>query len=57
MHGLLPDTFPGDEGHVAVVDAAGGRTFTHLPFDHLVFTGSTRLGREILKAAAEKLAR
>lgn len=55
MHGLLADAFPGDEVSAAVGDADVGRTFARLPFDHLLFTGSTAVGREILKAAAEKL--
>lgn len=46
-----------DDSQVAVVD--GGvdvsRAFSTLPFDHLVFTGSTRVGREVMKAAADKL--
>jgi len=31
------------------------RDFTRLPFDHLMFTGSTSVGREVMKAAAENL--
>ena len=31
------------------------QAFTHLPFDHLVFTGSSRLGKIVMKAAAENL--
>lgn len=43
--------------HVAVVegDASIGRAFSSLPFDHLLFTGSTSVGREVMKAAAENL--
>ena len=29
--------------------------FTSLPFDHLLFTGSTNLGRHVMRAAAENL--
>jgi acyl-CoA reductase-like NAD-dependent aldehyde dehydrogenase len=32
-----------------------GEAFSKLAFDHLVFTGSTRLGRIVMKAAAENL--
>lgn len=43
--------------HVAVV--TGGvdvaDAFSRLPFDHLVFTGSTRLGKVVMKNAAENL--
>ncbi len=46
-----------DDDLVAVVqgDAATGAAFSRLPFDHLLFTGSTRVGREVLRAAAEHL--
>ncbi|MCV6597491.1 MAG: coniferyl aldehyde dehydrogenase [Mangrovicoccus sp.] len=46
-----------DEDEVTVV--TGGvevaTAFTALPFDHLVFTGSTQVGRIVMKAAAENL--
>jgi acyl-CoA reductase-like NAD-dependent aldehyde dehydrogenase len=46
-----------DEGEVrAVLGGAGaGRAFARLPFDHLLFTGSTAVGREIMRAAAGHL--
>jgi coniferyl-aldehyde dehydrogenase len=51
----IADTF--DEDMVAVV--TGGpdvaTAFTKLPFDHLVFTGSTSIGRKVAAAAAEGL--
>jgi coniferyl-aldehyde dehydrogenase len=52
---LIGKTFSRD--HVAVVngDAAVGATFTALPFDHLLFTGSTRIGHEVMRAAAANL--
>jgi coniferyl-aldehyde dehydrogenase len=31
------------------------RAFTHLKFDHLLFTGSTEVGRQVMQAAAENL--
>jgi acyl-CoA reductase-like NAD-dependent aldehyde dehydrogenase len=31
------------------------RAFTHLPFDHLLFTGSTSVGRQVMQAAAGNL--
>jgi coniferyl-aldehyde dehydrogenase len=31
------------------------RAFSRLPFDHLLFTGSTAVGREVMRAAAENL--
>ncbi|MEM7619085.1 MAG: coniferyl aldehyde dehydrogenase [Pseudomonadota bacterium] len=45
------------EDHVAVVtgDADVSRMLTTLPFDHIFFTGSTHVGRSVMKAAAENL--
>ncbi|HRO14998.1 MAG TPA: aldehyde dehydrogenase family protein [Paracoccus sp. (in: a-proteobacteria)] len=42
---------------VAVVtgDADVARAFTALPFDHLLFTGSTAVGRKVMAAAAPNL--
>ena len=31
------------------------RAFSALPFDHLLFTGSTAVGRAVMRAAAENL--
>ena len=36
-------------------DAEVARAFTALPFDHLVFTGSTEVGRHVMRAAAANL--
>ena len=36
-------------------DASVGAAFAASPFDHLVFTGSTVVGRKIMRAAAENL--
>jgi coniferyl-aldehyde dehydrogenase len=45
------------EEQVALVngDATVGAAFSALPFDHLVFTGSTPVGRAVMKAASENL--
>ena len=42
---------------IAVVtgDAAIGRAFAALPFDHLLFTGATGVGRDVMRAAADHL--
>ncbi len=42
---------------VAVVNggSATGKAFASLPFDHLLFTGSTSVGRQVMRAAAENL--
>ena len=52
---LLGEVFA--EDHVAVItgDAEVGRAFASLPFDHLLFTGSTAVGRAVMRAAAENL--
>ena len=38
-----------------VVVGGDGPAFSSLPFDHLVFTGSTAVGRAVMKAASENL--
>ncbi len=52
---LISQTFSRD--HVAVVngDAALAAAFGAQPFDHLLFTGSTKVGRDVMRAAAEHL--
>ena len=47
--------FPADEVSVVTGDASVGKRFSALPFDHLVFTGSTAVGREVAQAAAKNL--
>src|SRR4029079_13005945 len=47
--------FAEDEFAVVLGDADAGRAFTRLPFDHLFFTGSTAVGRQVARAAAENL--
>ena len=46
-----------DPALVAVVNGGPevARAFVSLPFDHLLFTGSTAIGREVMRAAAEHL--
>ena len=43
--------------HVCIVngDAEVAREFSALPFDHLLFTGSTSVGKHVMRAAAENL--
>ena len=52
---IIADVFPPEEVAVVQGDVAVGRAFTALPFDHLVFTGSTEVGRHVMRAAAENL--
>ncbi|MGV3470285.1 MAG: coniferyl aldehyde dehydrogenase [Limnobacter sp.] len=55
MARLLENNF--GEEHVAVIegDETVAEAFSRLPFDHLLFTGSQRVGRLVAKAAAENL--
>ena len=52
---LIARAFP--DGEVVVVNGGPdvGRAFAALPFDHLLFTGSTAVGRDVMKAAAANL--
>ena len=52
---LLAEVFPPDRVAVATGGAEIGAAFAGLPFDHLVFTGSTAVGRKVMAAAAPNL--
>ena len=52
---LLAAAFPADRVAVATGGAEVGAAFAGLPFDHLVFTGSTAVGRKVMAAAAQNL--
>lgn len=52
---LLEATFPAEQVAVVQGDAAVGAAFAALPFDHLLFTGSTAVGRAVMRAASENL--
>jgi coniferyl-aldehyde dehydrogenase len=52
---IIADVFPPDEVTVIPGDVGIGRAFSALPFDHLVFTGSTEVGRHVMRAAADNL--
>jgi len=49
------ETFVEDEFAVVTGGADTGRAFVELPFDHLLFTGSTAVGRLVAQAAARNL--
>lgn len=55
MAELVAKYFGPDELCVVLGEADVARTFSALPFDHLVFTGSTQVGRHVMRAAAENL--
>ncbi|MDY0106837.1 MAG: aldehyde dehydrogenase family protein, partial [Giesbergeria sp.] len=52
---LVAQFFTPDEVCVVQGDAALSSAFCALPFDHLVFTGSTAVGRKVAQAAAANL--
>jgi acyl-CoA reductase-like NAD-dependent aldehyde dehydrogenase len=52
---LARQFFAADELHVTTGDAHIARAFCALPFDHLLFTGSTAVGREVMQAASANL--
>ncbi|MFU8291135.1 coniferyl aldehyde dehydrogenase [Pseudomonas aeruginosa] len=52
---LLAGLFPEEQVALVQGDASLGAAFSSLPFDHLVFTGSTPVGRAVMKAASEHL--
>jgi acyl-CoA reductase-like NAD-dependent aldehyde dehydrogenase len=52
---LIGKYFAADEVSVVEGDASVAQAFSQLPFDHLLFTGSTPVGRHVMRAAAENL--
>jgi acyl-CoA reductase-like NAD-dependent aldehyde dehydrogenase len=52
---LVRSRFAADEVRVVNGDAEVARAFAALPFDHLLFTGSTGVGRAVMRAAADNL--
>lgn len=52
---LLERVFPQDLITVVLGEADVGVAFSKLPFDHLLFTGATSVGRHVMRAAAENL--
>lgn len=55
MAELAARYFTSEELCVITGDADIGRGFASLPFDHLLFTGSTEVGRRVAQAAAANL--
>jgi coniferyl-aldehyde dehydrogenase len=52
---LVADTFAVDEVSVITGDAEVAAAFSRLPFDHLLFTGGTAVGRKVMEAASANL--
>ena len=55
MRELVADAFDEDEVSVITGGPDVAQAFSSLPFDHLVFTGSTATGRKVMEAAAKNL--
>jgi len=55
MAAMLSENFSEEEVAVVLGGPDVGAAFSALPFDHLVFTGSTAVGRAVMKAASENL--
>jgi len=55
LRDLVAETFPPDQVTVITGGPEVGEGFSRLPFDHLVFTGSTRVGKIVMRAASENL--
>ena len=52
---LASEAFEPDEFRVFEGGIETGRAFSELPFDHLLFTGSTRVAKEVSNSAAKNL--
>jgi coniferyl-aldehyde dehydrogenase len=52
---LIAGTFAPTELVITGIEDGIAQAFAQLPFDHLVFTGSTRVGRIVAEAAAKNL--
>ncbi len=52
---MISEIFPEDLVAVIPGEVEVGVEFTQLPFDHIIFTGSTAVGKHVMRAAAENL--
>ncbi|MEG0343749.1 MAG: aldehyde dehydrogenase family protein, partial [Acinetobacter sp.] len=55
IHRMLASIFTIDEVAVVLGGPEVGAEFSALSFDHLIFTGSTPVGRKVMKAASDNL--
>jgi aldehyde dehydrogenase (NAD+) len=55
LRALLTEAFPEDEVAMVEGDAPTAEALLELPFDHIFFTGSTRIGKVVMAAAAKHL--
>jgi coniferyl-aldehyde dehydrogenase len=52
---MLSELFPEEQVAVVTGDAKVGSSFSALPFDHMLLTGSIPVGRTVMRAASENL--
>ena len=52
---MIAEAYPSDQVHTVNGGADLAARFAGLPFDHIVFTGSTRVGKVIMREASENL--
>ncbi|MCK9821035.1 coniferyl aldehyde dehydrogenase [Komagataeibacter oboediens] len=52
---IVRATFPADQISVVTGNGDVGAAFSALPFDHILFTGSTAVGKKVAEAAARNL--
>jgi coniferyl-aldehyde dehydrogenase len=52
---LVSELFPAEYVTVITGGAETGAAFAALPFDHMLFTGSTRIGKLIMRSASDNL--
>jgi coniferyl-aldehyde dehydrogenase len=55
LRACVAQYFDADEMHVVTGGVEVAMAFSRLPFDHLLFTGSTAVGRRVAEAAAPQL--
>ena len=55
MQQMIEEYFADDLAYVAVGGLELARAFSSLPFDHLLYTGSSNVGKQIMAAAAKNL--
>lgn len=55
MKKMLAEIYTEDQVAVITGEADVGVAFSKLPFDHILFTGSTSVGRHVMAAAAQNL--
>ncbi|WP_036829981.1 aldehyde dehydrogenase family protein, partial [Photobacterium sanctipauli] len=55
LKSLIADAFDNDYVTTFEGEAEAAAHFSRLPFDHLIFTGSTAVGHHVMRAAADNL--